>query len=83
MSDDKQPEVAADLGGIQAKVGYGHGTTIGYTENGTVFILTDTQDPDGRPMQTLMELKPDRARYTIKCLQDALEAIEQNKHLVQ
>ena len=82
MSDEKGA-IGADLQTIQEQVGYGHGTTCGYTDLGTVFILTDTHDPEGRPMQTLIEMKPDRARAFIKSLEEALKAIETGADKVQ
>ena len=46
---------------LQGKVGYGHGTMFGYTEDGSVWVTIDTKDNDGRPMQTMVNITPERA----------------------
>lgn len=83
MSEENKQKTASDLQTIQESIGYGHGTTIGYTDNDTVFILTDTKDADGRPMQTLLEMNPERTRFTIEKLEAALKAIESGAARVQ
>lgn len=56
---------------IKKAVSYGFGTTIGYTNNGTVFVVSDTQDEDDQPMQTISEFTPERAEGLAKSLKKA------------
>ena len=39
---------------LQKKIGYGHGTTVGYSVDGMVFMTIDVEGPDGAPMQTML-----------------------------
>ena len=56
---------------IQEAVGYGFGTTVGYTNDGTVFVVSDNKDEDDKPMQTITEFSPERAEGLAKSLNKA------------
>ena len=56
---------------IQQQVGYGFGTTVGYTNNGTVFVVNDNKDEDERPVQMISEFSPERAEDIAKSLTKA------------
>lgn len=58
---------------IQKQVGYGFGTVIGYTNDGTVFVVSDHKDEDGKPMQTVSEFTPEHAEGIAKNLKQAAE----------
>jgi hypothetical protein len=60
-----------NLEDIQKQIGFGFGTTIGYTNNGTVFVVSDNTDEDGKPMQTITEFTPKRAEEIAKSLKHA------------
>lgn len=40
---------------LQEKIGYGHGTTTGYSTDGAVFMTIDVKGPKGEPMQTMLQ----------------------------
>ena len=46
---------------LKREVGFGYGTTIGHTDDGMVFFVSDTKDPEGRPMNTFIDFTPERA----------------------
>ena len=56
---------------LQQKVGYGNGLTVGFTMDGSVFIASDSKDPEGRPIQFFIELTPQKAEGLAKSLIDA------------
>ena len=56
---------------LQQKVGYGNGLTVGYTMEGTIFLASDSKDPEGRPIQFFIELTPEKAEGLAKSLIDA------------
>ena len=61
---------------IRKTIGYGFGTTVGYTNDGTVFVVSDHNDEDGRPMQSISEFAPSRARGLAKSLIQAAKDAE-------
>ena len=56
---------------VEKKIGYGLGTTIGFTLEGTVFYVSDTKGPEGEPMQIFAEVSPARAEEIATALADA------------
>ena len=71
--------MSAKVKKIKDKISYGFGTTIGYSEEGTVFIVSDTKGPEGKPMQVVMEVPPERAREIANSLVKAAEIAEKQK----
>jgi len=71
--------MSAKVKKIKEQIGYGFGTTIGYTEDGNVFIVSDTKGPEGRPMQSVMEVPPSRAREIAGSLVKAADTAEKQK----
>lgn len=54
------------------KIGFGQGTTVGFTDDGFVFVVVDTkQKEDGRPTQTQLLFRPERARAFANSIEQA------------
>jgi len=73
--------MSAKVKKIKEQVSYGFGTTIGYTEEGSVFIVSDTKGPEGQPMQVVMEVPPTRAREIANSLVKAADTAEKQKEV--
>jgi len=59
---------------LQSKIGYGHGTTVGYSEDGVVFMTVDVKGPNGEPMQTMLQWPHDIALGVSASIAKAAEA---------
>jgi len=46
---------------LQEKIGYGHGMTFGYTDDGVVWMSADSKDPEGKPIQSVYSWNIDQA----------------------
>jgi len=60
------------------KVKYGNGETYGFTDDGKVFRVTDTQLPDGQPVQLQQVWEPEHAEAVAKSI---LEAVAKAREL--
>ena len=60
-------------------VGYGNGTTTGFTTDGKVFLVIDTTAEDGRPMQTMVDFSPTRAEELATSIAEASRSARKYK----
>ena len=60
--------------GIKQQVGYGHGTTVGFSEDGLVFMTCDYKNEDGKPMQAIFTWDPKRATQIATSIVKAAES---------
>ena len=71
--------MADTIKALRKSIAPGRGTTTGYTEEGQVFFVTDTEGPDKAPMQVILMWTPEFAEQLATSIVKA--AAEAKKHL--